>query len=217
MNVNEKFIITISRELGSGGRTVGRKLATELGVRYSDKELVNQLMDQFKLTTGGIEQLKGKKKNWMADFIQFVAPMPKFKTFTDVNAAELHEFRPDLTTDDLFKAETEILKGIAAEGSCVIAGRSGFFVLRDHPNKLDIFITASPEHRIERVMRKQQLSREEAEAAISRVDQGRDNFVKRYTGVSRYDLRNYDLVLNMDNLSEDDAVKLILKFIKYKQ
>ena len=215
MNTNEPFVITISRELGSGGRTVGRKLAAELNARYSDKELVNQLMDQFKLTTSGIEQLKGKKKNWMADFIQFVAPMPKVKMLVDTDSKFVQEFRPDVTTNDLFKAESEILQAIAAEGSCVIAGRSGFFVLKDHPNKLDIFITASMERRIERVMRKQQLSREGAEAAIKRVDEMRDNYVQRYAGTSRYDLRNYDLVLNMDDLSEEDAVKLILKFIKY--
>ena len=215
MNINEPFVITVSRELGSGGRTIGRKLAAELGVRYSDKELVNQLMDQFKLSANGIEQLKGKKKNWVSGFIQVVAPVPKVRMLADTDNEAVREFRPDLVTDDVFKAETEILQGIASEGSCVIAGRSGYFVLKDHPNKLDVFITASMEHRIERVMRKQQLSREEAIAAIERVDEARDNYVKRYTGKSRYDARNYDLVLKMDDLSEEDAVKLILKFIKY--
>lgn len=215
MNTNENFVITISRELGSGGRTVGRKLAAALDVRYSDKELIGQLMKQFNLTASGIEQLKGKKKNWIADFITFVAPVPKVGMLVDTDSRYVQEFRPDLTTDDLFKAETEILQSIADEGSCVIAGRSGFFVLKDRPNKLDIFITASPEHRIERVMRKQQLSREEAEAAIERVDKARDNYVQRYTGMSRNDARNYDLCLNMDGLSEDDAVELILSYIKY--
>ncbi len=215
MNTNENFVITISRELGSGGRTVGRKLAAALNVRYSDKELVEQLMQQFNLTTGGIEQLKGKKKNWISDFITFVAPVPKISMLVDTDSRYVQEFRPDLTTDDVYKAEAEILKGIADEGSCVIAGRSGFFVLKDHPNKLDIFITASMEHRIERVMRKQHLSREEAAAAIESVDKARDNYVQRYTGKSRNDARNYDLCLSMDNLSEDDAVELILSYIKY--
>lgn len=215
MNTNEKFVITISRELGSGGRTVGRKLAAALDVRYSDKELIGQLMKQFNLTASGIELLKGKKKNWIADFITFVAPVPKVGMLVDTDSRYIQEFRPDLTTDDLFKAETEILEGIAEEGSCVIAGRSGFFVLKDRPNKLDIFITASPEHRIERVMRKQHLSREEAAAAIESVDKARDNYVQRYTGKSRNDARNYDLCLSMDNLSEDDAVELILSYIKY--
>ena len=215
MNTNEKFVITISRELGSGGRTVGRKLAAALDVRYSDKELVGELMKKFNLTASGIEQLKGKKKNWIADFITFVAPVPKVGMLVDTDSRYVQEFRPDLTTDDLFKAETEILQSIAEEGSCVIAGRSGFFVLKDLPNKLDIFITASPEHRIERVMRKQHLSREEAATAIESVDKARDNYVQRYTGKSRNDARNYDLCLNMDNLSEDDAVELILSYIKY--
>ena len=214
MNTNEPFVITISRELGSGGRTVGRKLAAALNVRYSDKELVEQLMKQFNLSASGLEQLKGKKKNWMADFITFVAPVPKVGMLVDTDSRYVQEFRPDLTTDDVFKAETEILRGIAEEGSCVIAGRSGFFVLDNHPNKLDIFITASMEHRLERVMRKQQLDREQAEEVIGRIDQMRDNYVKRYTGKTRYDLRNYDLVLNMDRLSEDDAVQLILAYIE---
>ncbi len=160
MNTNENFVITISRELGSGGRTVGRKLAAALNVRYSDKELVEQLMQQFNLTTGGIEQLKGKKKRWISDFITFVAPVPKISMLVDTDSRYVQEFRPDLTTDDVYKAEAEILKGIADEGSCVIAGRSGFFVLKDHPNKLYIFITASMEHRIELVMRNQHLSRD---------------------------------------------------------
>ena len=214
MNTNGNFVITISRELGSGGRTVGRKLAEQLGVRYSDKELIRALMDKFNLTDSGIEKLKGEKKSWLADFIQLVAPVPKVGMLIDTDSRYVQEFRADLTTDDVFKAETEILREIAAEGPCVIAGRSGFFVLEGHPDKVDVFITASREKRIARVMRKQQLDREAAEAVIGRVDETRENYVRRYTGKSRYDARNYDLVINMDDLSEDEAVALILQYIR---
>ncbi len=214
MNTNGNFVITISRELGSGGRTVGRKLAEQLGVRYSDKELIRALMDKFNLTDSGIEKLKGEKKSWLADFIQLVAPVPKVGMLIDTDSRYVQEFRADLTTDDVFKAETEILREIAAEGPCVIAGRSGFFVLEGHPDKVDVFITASREKRIARVMRKQQLDREAAEAVIGRVDETRENYVRRYTGKSRYDARNYDLVINMDGLSEDEAVALILQYIR---
>lgn len=213
MNTSEKFVITISRELGSGGRTVGRKLAHALNVRYSDKELVEELMKRFNLTTAGIEKLKGEKKTWISDFIQMVAPVPKISMLLDIDEKYLSEFRPDVTSADIFKAESEILKAIAAEGSCVIAGRSGFFVLKDCPNRLDVFITASREHRVERVARKQNLSPEQAALLIDKIDAERDNYIKKFAGVSRYDLRNYQLVLNMDNLSEDDAVAMILKFI----
>lgn len=214
MNTSEKFVITISRELGSGGRTVGRKLAQALDVRYSDKDLVEELMKRFNLTVSGIEKLKGEKKSWISDFIQMVAPVPKISLLTgSYDKKYMTEFRPDVTSADIFKAESEILKAIAAEGSCVIAGRSGFFVLKDCPNKLDVFITASREHRVARVSRKQNLTAEQAALLIDKLDKDRENYIKSYAGVSRYDLRNYQLVLNMDNLSEDDAVALILKFI----
>ena len=212
--MKEPFVITISREVGSGGRTVGRKLAQELGVRYSDKELIDALKAKFNLTVNAIEKLKGEKKNWLSDFIHLVAPVPKSELLIiGGDGKYVQEFRPEVTVNDVYLAEKEILQGIADEGSCVIAGRSGFFVLKDHPNKVDVFITASREHRIARVMRKQNLNREQAEAVVDSLDEARDNYVKRYTGTTRYDLRNYDMVLNMDDLSEDQAVSLILSFI----
>lgn len=213
MNTQKDFVITISRELGSGGRTIGRLLAQKLNVRYSDKELIHGLQQKFCLTTSGIENLKGQKKNWFNDFIQLVAPAPDASLFVEAGSQYIKEFRADLTTDDIHEAEVEIIKAIANEGSCVIAGRSAFFVLKDHPNKLDVFITASMEHRIERVMRKQGLSREQAIEVIERVDKMRDNYIKRYTGKSRYDVRNYSLVMNVDDISEEDAANLILDYI----
>ena len=212
--MKDPFVITISREVGSGGRTVGRKLAGKLGVRYCDKQLVEALKDRFNLTVSGIEKLKGEKKNWLADFIQMVAPVPKASLMVDLDSKYLQEFRPDVTVDDVFKAETEILRELANEGSCVIAGRSGFFVLKGHPNKVDIFITASRENRIARVMRRQELSREQAELVVDSIDKTRENYVRRYTDTSRYDSRNYDLVINMDHLTEDEAVDLILSYLK---
>lgn len=206
-------IITISRELGSGGRTVGHKLAEKLNFRYSDKELIRALQNKFNLTVSGIEKLKGQKKNWFNDFIQLVAPAPQADMLVDALSPYLKEFRADLTTDDIHEAEVEIIKAIAESGPCVIAGRSAFFILKDCPGKVDVFITASREHRIERVMRKQELTREQAVEVIERVDKARDNYIKRYTGNSRYDARNYNLSINVDNLTEDEAADLILEYI----
>ena len=213
MKLNEPFVITISREIGSGGRTVGRKLAARLGVHYSDKQLISSLKEKFNLTVNGIEKLKGEKKNWLSDFIQMVAPVPKAGMFTDADSKYIQEVRKDVSVKDVYDAEKEILNAIADQGSCVIAGRSGFFVLKDRPEKVDIFITASREKRIERVMRKQDRPREQAEALIDSVDESRENYVRRITGGSRYDIRNYDLVLNMDRLSEDEAVAMILAYL----
>ena len=212
--MDNHLIVTISREVGSGGRTVGRELAEKLGIRYSDKDLINALREKFNLTTSSIEELKGEKKNWLADFIKWVAPMPKQNMLVNDESKFTREFRSSVTTDDVFKAETEIIRGIAEEGPCVIAGRSSFFVLKDYPGKVDIFITASREKRIARIMRKQHLTEEQAAALIDSIDHSRENYIQRYTGKSRYDARNYNLVISMDRLTEDEAVDLILAYIK---
>lgn len=211
--MKEPFVITISREVGSGGRTIGRKLAEKLGVRFSDKELVDELQKKLNLTVDSIEELKGKKKRWLDDFIQMVAPMPMSGMLVDGDSDYISEYNLSLSVNDVFEAEREILNGIADEGSCVIAGRSGFFVLKGRPNKVDILITASREKRIDRIMDKQNLTRQKAEEVIDSVDKARDNYVKRYTGQSRYDARNYHIVLNMDYITEDQAVAMILSYL----
>ena len=173
---------------------------------------MQSLEERFNLTPAGIEHLKSTKKNWFTDLFEQVAPTPK-ATIKVGGYTYSREIQEAVTVQDIFEAEKEILNAIADEGSCVIVGRSAFFVLKDRPNKVDIFITASKERRIERVMAKQNLTREEAVQLIDKVDNGRDNYVKRYTGLSRYDMRNYDLILDMDYLTEDEAVEKILSFI----
>lgn len=217
MTTQQPFIITISRELGSGGRTVGRLLAERLGVRYSDKELIKALREQFHLTTEAIEVLKGEKRDWLTSLLRKMAPRPKAENVVEWDESFVKEYQPNITSDEIFEAEKQILQGIAKQGSCVFVGRSAFHVLKDFPNKVDILITAPREKRIQRVMAKQNLSEKEAAEAIDRVDQGRERYIKRYAGVSRYDTRNYDLVINMDNLPDENAaVDLILQYLGVK-
>ena len=116
--------------------------------------------------------------------------------------------------ESVFRAEVEFLKSIAKEESCVIAGRSGFYIFRDHPNHLSIFIQASMPCRMARVAREQNMSKEEARMTIEKIDQMRENYIKEQTGLSRYDTRHYQLVLSMDELTEDAAVEVIMEYIR---
>ena len=211
MKKNEKFVITINRELGSGGRTVGRKLAEKLGVEFYDKALIKELEKKYRLSVEEIEKLKGRSHSWWSEFKRIM------NLGSNTNAS-YYVPKPDdgpdlLTTDEMFEAEKEILKGIAEEESCVIAGRSGFFVFQKHPNHLSILIQASLPFRIERVARKQNMSEEEARKTIELVDQMRENYVTKYTKTSRYDTRNYDLVISADGKTEDEVVDIILQYI----
>jgi len=211
MNKNEKFVITINRELGSGGRTVGQKLAEKLGVPFYDKAVIKGLQEKYHLTVEEIEKLKGRRHDWWAEFkYQLLNPSAK-STNLYLPRTDYEAQQPD--TDAVFKAETEILNGIIADESCVVAGRSGFYIFRNHPNCLSILIQASIPFRIERLMRKQHLTEEEARDTIDKIDNMRENYVKKYTGTSRYDTRNYNLVITADHKSEDEIVDLILKYI----
>ena len=214
MKLDEKYVITINRELGSGGRTIGEKLAKRLGVPFYDKALIQQLEKKYDLTSEELERLKGQKHNWWADFKRSLKIMPSFAAPQIIPG---NTAMPDfLVTNDIFKSETEILKGICADESCVIAGRSGFYVLRDHPNHLSILIQAKMEYRVKRLMGRRGISEEEAVKIIKEVDKARESYVNKYTGTSRYDTRNYDMVFNVENHTEDEIVDLIVHYIKKK-
>lgn len=213
MNKNENFVITINRELGSGGRTVGEKLAAKLEVPFYDKALIKALKEKFNLTTEEIERLKGVKHNWWSDFQRFVVPMGGMHDKSLYYKVPMRQDVELLTTADVYAAETEILKGIARHGSCIIAGRTAFYVFDNHPNHLSVLIQASMEHRVRRVVEKQSVTAEEARKIIDKVDKMRDNYVKRYTGASRYDTRNYQLVITADGKTEDEMADLIVQYI----
>ena len=211
MNKNENFVITINRELGSGGRTVGRLLAEKLNVPYYDKALIKALQRDYHLTVEEIEKLKGRKHSWWADVqrILNIGPGVTANYYLPQKGDE-----PDLlTTDEMFKTETLILQNLAKEKSCVVAGRSGFHVFRTHPNHLSVLIQASMEFRLERIMRKQNVTEEEARKTIELVDKMRENYVKKYTGTSRYDTRNYQLVITADGKTEEEIANIIMQYI----
>ena len=210
MKKNEKFVITINRELGSGGRTVGRILAEKLGVPYYDKPLTKALEDKFDLPHAQIEKLKGNNRSWWEEIKRVLALGEGAANSSEYYDEENNRY---ITSEAVLKAEREILQGIASEESCVIAGRSAFFAMADNPNHMSILIQASMEHRIKRVMAKQGLSEKEAIKAIKMVDETREEYMQNNAHTSRYDTRNYDLVVKMDDKTEEEVANAILAFI----
>jgi len=202
MNKNNKFVITINRELGSGGRTVGRKLAELLGVKYYDKAIVQGLTEKYGLTAEEIERFKAQEKpSWWSEL------QDRCKSLLSANP------QPKPSTSAMFETERRILEQLASQESCVVAGRSAFLIFREHPNHLNVFIQASTEHRIERLMKKQGLTYAAALDVLDEVDEGREAYLKKYSDRSRYDTRNYDVVLSMDHMTEDDAVAVIMEYV----
>lgn len=187
--------------MGSGGHTVGCKLAEKLNVEFYDKTLIRALTEKFNLSVEEVEKMKGRSNSWWNNLIsgkQGMVPTGQIPTKLDI---------------PIFKMETEILEGIAETSSCVITGRSGFYVFRNEPNHLSVLIQASMPHRIERVMRKQNMTEDEARKTIEKIDKMRENYVQKFTKTSRYDTRNYDLVISADDKTEDEIVELIMQYI----
>ena len=205
MDKNKKFVITINREVGSGGRTVGRKLAERLGVKYYDKALVKGLTEKYGMTLEEIERLKaGKEKtSWWDEFNRF------YRSFAGGSTSE-----DTPTTASMFETERRILQELASQESCVVAGRSTFLIFRDWPNHVNVFIQASLNHRIQRIVDRKHVTTQEAIDIIDELDAGREAYIKKYSDKSRYDTRHYQLVLSMDDLSEDDAVNVILAYVE---
>lgn len=210
MNKNEKFVITINRELGSGGRTVGRILAEKLGVPYYDKAIQKPLEEKFDMTSEQIERLKGNNRSWWQEIKRVLILGEDAANSLDYYDEERKEL---LTSEAVLKAEKEILYSIAIEESCVIAGRSAFFALNGYPNHLSVLIQASLNYRVKRLMDKRSISEKEAKKIIKEVDETREEYLKNNAHTSRYDTRNYDLVITMDGKTEEEAANVILAYI----
>ena len=208
MNKNEKFVITINREVGSGGRTVGRKLAEKLGVKYFDKVVIESLTKKFGVSAEEIERIKAQKKTFWNELNTYYNNIV-------ASASKPMDDEVRITTYSMFDTEKKILQEIATKESCVVAGRSGFMVFRKWPNHLNILIHASLENRIARIMKRQEVSEVKAREIIAKVDADRETFIKKYENTSRYDARNYQLVISMDEIDEDAAVDVICNYIDH--
>lgn len=185
---NNNFIITINREFGTGGREVAQKLGNLLGVKVYDKALLDALAEKFNMTEEEIEKAKSKKSNWWDDF---------YKQFG--NAQKVNQ-KERVTSKEIFAAEEKILKEIAQRESCVIVGRAGFKIFKDHPKSMKVLLIADDEARVKRISETEDLSMAEARRVVKEIDGERNKYIETFAGVSRYDARNYDFVLNVTNI-----------------
>ena len=206
MDKTKRTVVTINRELGSGGRTIGEKLAARLGIKFYDKALIQELTRKFELSVDELEKVKASRRNWWNDFIQ--------NYMNRYNVEERFNVEANVaTTENIFRVESQFLSNLAKDESCVIAGRSGFYIFRNDPDAVRILIQSDMPHRISRVMAKQGVSEQEARDIIAKADKGREHYTQQFSGTSRYDTRNYDLVLNVAGLTEDEAVDIITEYI----
>ena len=208
---NPKFVIAINREFGSGGREIAYKVGELLGVNVYDKAILDTLTSKFNLTVEEMRRIKASKPNWWNDFCRF---------YQQFGAVGQGGYTPqedrEVTSQQIYLAEAQILRDLASQESCVIIGRSGFHVFRDHPYAMRIFFIADRKARVKRVMEKYALDEDAASMRIDKIDEARDTYTQAVAGVSRYDARNYDFVFNVTQFPTDLVAQFLADNIRKK-
>lgn len=205
---NPKFVITINREAGSGGKEIAEKLGKLLGVKVYGKEILASIMEKYNLSKEDVEQIKATKRNWWSDFCRF------YKQFGTTAAIAYESFEVDSV--QLYQEEEKILKELAEQESCIIVGRTGFHIFKDHPDAMRLLIIANPECRIKRLMERQNVNEQGAREIMDRADKARENYTKAFAGTSRYDARNYDMVLNVSGFTTDQVAQFLAENVRRK-
>ena len=206
MNREEKFIVTISRQFGTGGHEIGAELARRLGVKLLDKQIMNEVARKFCTVEDAVERINARNPLWRDDFTQFYR---SYMAGVEYNGQE-----QDQTSHQLFEAQAQAIRKIAEEESCVIIGRCGFYIFRNHPNALKIFIHADDDCRKQRIARRYDISESDAAAMIVDNDYSRELYTKTFTGSDWQDARNYDVSLNVRKFGVNGAVDFLMNCIE---
>ena len=206
MNRQEQFIITISRMFGTGGHEIGAELARRLDVKLIDKQVLNEVAKRMNVVEEAMEKLEARNPLWRDDFTSF------YRTY--MSKAEYNGLEHDRTSHELFEAQAEAIRSIAAEESCVLIGRCGFHIFAEHPNALKIFIHSSEDCRKRRIAEKYDLSLSDAAAMVVDNDYSRELYTKTFTGKDWTDARNYDISIDVRKFGVNGAVDFLMKCIE---
>ena len=196
------YVITISRQLGSGGAFLGQRLAYRLNALYLDHEIVRQAAQELKIPEENLAVRDEKvTSRWQAIM----------QSFVDTTSWAYDPPPIDTLNDkDLYKVESDIITRIASQRNAIIVGRGGYYVLRQHPRCLTVFLHADTSFRRQRVQELYKVSANDALKLINSIDQDRRNYLRALTGKDPLDASNYHLSLDTGIFGLDKAEDIIL-------
>lgn len=195
-------IITISREFGSGGREIGKRLADELGYAYYDSEIINLLVKETGLSREYINNIS--EKGIYPYAFQFAK---SFSTYSKLQSNQTN----------ILVTQTNIIKEIAKKGNCIIVGRGADVILNDY-NTMNLFVYANMDSKVKRCIEKaskeENLTRKEIEQKIKKIDKNRQKFHEVLSSKTWGAKENYDLCINTTNINIKDIIKPLSEYIK---
>ena len=199
------IIINVGRQLGSGGHDIGRMLALDFQAKYYDRELLNLAAKESGFSEKFFEQNDEKKG--------FLKGLFNMQT-SHVSGGSM--YKTNFSQESLFQFQSDAIQKAAKEGSCVFVGRCADYILRDFPNTVNIFITASMKYRIQQIMNKQHMEYEEARKFIESKESKRAAYYNYYTGKKWGAAESYDLCIDSSILGFVETEKIIAEFIRKK-
>ncbi len=204
--MEDKIILTIGRQFGSGGREIGQKLAKALGIAYYDKELMVEAAKESGLNQEFFEKADERASSGLAyAFTMGYFNMGTFAPYNDI-----------LSNDRLFKYQSDAIRKLAAEKSCVIIGRCADYILRDDPACSSFFIHTTAEHRIQRIVGRQNVTVEQAKELMEKTDKSRAAYYNYYTNKEWGVASSYNFSIDVSVLGVDETVAFIKSFVDRK-
>ncbi len=206
--MKRNIVITIARQYGSGGRTVGEMLANDLGIHYYNHELIKLASEE-----SGINEslfLETDERRRKMGFLK----IPSSEIYKgDLIGPGSKEFTSEA---NLFNFQAKVIKKLADTSSCVIVGRAADFVLKDYENVLSVFVHAPHEFLVEQAAKVKSLPKDELEVFMALEDQYRAEYYEFHTGQKWTDAMNYDLCLDSSKLGFEKCVEAIKAHMKVR-
>ena len=199
-----KYVITIARGYGSGGRTIGKMLAEELGINFYDRELLRLASDD----SGINEELFAKADEKLKKSLLFKIARKAYKG--ELIPPDRDDF---VSNDNLFNYQAKIIKELAEQESCVIVGRAADYILKDYDNVVKVFVHAPLEACINTLTEMTGSPRKDIIKQIETIDKHRAEYYKYYTGRNWEDAKNYDLCLNSSQLGFKKCVEIVKAYL----
>ncbi len=206
MTDRHNIVITVGRQFGSGGRELGRKLAERLGIKYYDKELLSEAARRAGVSPEFFE----KKDERFPTFVNGI-----FSFAFGYNAMSSYAAGNSISDDNLYRAQSDFIRQLAHENSCVIVGRTADYVLRDFPGLVNIFVHAPAESCAHRILHRDDdcKSIDKARQKAARMNKLRASYYNFYTDKTWGDASSYHLSIDTSLMPMDDIVELICEYI----
>ena len=190
----EQYVITISRQFGSMGRSIAKELSENLGIEFLDRDIVEATAKRMGLP---VSVISDEEESMKSTFFRRQYPL-------GMGMSSLK--------DEIFYTQKNIIRDFAAKGSCIIVGRCADYALADEPHCLNIFIRSNMDDRIKRISERLNVPENKAKDIIKKKDKERSSYYNYYTSKKWGDARSYDLCLNTSQISVEDSIELILKY-----